>query len=59
MNQTKQIGNYSYNEKFCLGEGAFGKVYEGTSKQGKTVAIKRIDKQIIDSDSYLRASIES
>lgn len=47
ISAMKQIGNYTYNERFCLGEGAFGKVYEGNSKNGSKVAIKRIDKQII------------
>lgn len=27
--QVKIIGNYSYNLKHCLGEGAYGKVYQG------------------------------
>lgn len=52
--QVKQIGNYTYNERFCLGEGSFGKVFEGSSKNGKRVAIKKVDKKLINSDQYLR-----
>lgn len=57
--QMKQIGNYTYSERFCLGEGSFGKVYEGNSKGGKRVAIKKVDKKFIYSDQYLKESIET
>ena len=42
--QVKIIGNYQYNLRYCLGEGAYGKVYEGveTTSQLK-VAIKKLD----------------
>jgi hypothetical protein len=29
MDVIKKIKNYTYKEKHCLGEGSFGKVYEG------------------------------
>lgn len=34
-------------------------MYEGNSKSGKRVAIKKVDKKMIYSDQYLKESIES
>jgi hypothetical protein len=31
MDLIKKIRNYTINERHCLGEGSFGKVYEGIS----------------------------
>ncbi|KAL4506887.1 hypothetical protein ABPG72_001308 [Tetrahymena utriculariae] len=58
--QVKIIGNYSYNLRHCLGEGAYGKVYEGVEKNTqKTVAIKKLDIRQFQNDTYLRNSIIS
>ncbi|KAL4460968.1 hypothetical protein ABPG74_016440 [Tetrahymena malaccensis] len=58
--QVKIIGNYSYNLRHCLGEGAYGKVYEGVEKNTQqTVAIKKLDIRQFQNDNYLRNSIIS
>jgi len=31
----KVIGNYSYQTSKCLGEGVYGKVYEGMERESK------------------------
>jgi serine/threonine protein kinase len=50
----KVIGNYSYQTTHCLGEGVYGKVYEGKDEQSKEhVAIKKIDLQTFTNDRYL------
>lgn len=37
----KVIGNFQYNTKHCIGEGSYGKVYEGVELSNKRqVAIK-------------------
>mgnify|MGYP002359762078 FL=1 len=44
----------------CLGEGAFGKVYEGTFvPTGLRVAIKRLDLRQIESNEYLKNAINT
>jgi calcium-dependent protein kinase len=54
----KQIGPYTYDEKTCLGEGAYGKVYKGTdTRTNEKVAIKRLDLAIFEKDRYLRGQI--
>jgi calcium-dependent protein kinase len=51
----KQIGNYQYSEKHCLGEGAYGKVFQGlNTKTQETVAIKKLDLVLFERDQYLR-----
>lgn len=50
----KIIGDYSYQTAHCLGEGVYGKVYEGQDKDTKEkVAIKKIDLNTFTNDKYL------
>lgn len=42
MDIIKKIKNYTYNERHCLGEGSFGRVYEGKSDEGLKIAIKKV-----------------
>lgn len=54
------IGNYSYRTAHCLGEGVYGKVYEGKDEQTKErVAIKKIDQNTFTNDRYLENAIFS
>jgi calcium-dependent protein kinase len=54
QSDIKQIGGYQYNSRHCLGEGAFGKVYEGWhTTRGEKVAIKKIDMSLFQRDAYL------
>jgi serine/threonine-protein kinase ULK/ATG1 len=56
----KLIGNYSYQTSHCLGEGVYGKVYEGKDDQTKErVAIKKIDLNTFTNDKYLENAIFS
>lgn len=58
--QLKVIGRYSYYQSRCLGQGSFGKVFEGfenTTRQ--RVAIKKVDFKLFEKDSYLEQSIYS
>lgn len=42
------MGNYKYTEKYCIGQGSFGKVYKGSNmKTGKEVAIKEMDGTLV------------
>ena len=59
MDLIKKIKNYTINERHCLGEGSFGKVYEATSDEGRKVAIKRVDQRLIMGDRYLRDSLDN
>jgi serine/threonine protein kinase len=48
------IGRYSYYVSKCLGQGSFGKVFEGYENTTKMrVAIKKIDFKMLEKDSYL------
>lgn len=57
MDVHKKIKNYTYNERFCLGEGAFGKVYEAVSDEGRKLAIKKVEQKMIINDAYLKSSL--
>ena len=39
----KCVGNYKFDPRFCLGQGAFAKVYLEKNKKKKDVAIKQIN----------------
>lgn len=42
------MGDYVFTEKYCIGQGSFGKVYRGRNiKSGREVAIKEMDGQLI------------
>lgn len=42
------MGDYVFTEKYCIGQGSFGKVYRGRNiKTGRDVAIKEMDGQLI------------
>jgi calcium-dependent protein kinase len=57
MDVVKKIKNYTYNERHCIGEGSFGRVYEGKSQEGQKVAIKKVEQSMVSKDPYLRASL--
>ena len=59
MDVVKKIKNYTLNERHCLGEGSFGKVYEAHSEDGRRVAIKKVDQKLISSDRYLKESLDN
>lgn len=43
-----QMGDYTFTEKYCIGQGSYGKVYKGRNlKTGREVAIKEMDSQLI------------
>ena len=50
----KVVGNYSYHSNHCLGQGVYGRVFEGVDRTTKDkVAIKKIDLAIFSKDRYL------
>ncbi|CAK91143.1 unnamed protein product (macronuclear) [Paramecium tetraurelia] len=51
----KQIGHYTYDEINCLGQGAYGKVYEGLNTlNNETVAIKKLDLILFEKDKIIQ-----
>ena len=43
-----QMGDYIFTEKYCIGQGSYGKVYRGRNvKSGREVAIKEMDSELI------------
>ena len=47
----RRLGDYQFDTKYLLGEGAFGKVYKGKKlSTGEEVAIKKIDSSMINKD---------
>jgi serine/threonine-protein kinase ULK/ATG1 len=44
----KIIGKYSFNMNHLIGRGAYGSVYKGVSVEGLPVAIKVIDRRMIN-----------
>ncbi len=59
MDLMKKVRDCVYNERHCLGEGSFGKVYEGKYESGKTVAVKKIEQRTISKDPYLKNALET
>lgn len=58
MTGIKTIGKYSYYLQKCLGEGSFGKVFQGFENTTKEkVAIKKVDFKTIEKDTYLEKAI--
>lgn len=54
------IGNYTYNKRHCLGEGTFGKVFEGEDVRTKEkVAIKLISYEVFEHNAYLQNAFEA
>ncbi|CAD8193869.1 unnamed protein product [Paramecium octaurelia] len=50
----RRLGDYQFDTKYLLGEGAFGKVYRGSKvTTNQDVAIKKIDSSMINKDKYL------
>ena len=42
------MGDYTFTQKYCIGEGSYGKVYRGLNKRtNRQVAIKEMDVQLI------------
>ena len=57
--QRKKISNYSYSTRNCIGQGSFGKVFEGLDEIMKQpVAIKQMDLRLFESDKYFQLQKE-
>jgi len=49
------MGDYVFTEKYCIGQGSYGKVYKGKNiLTGKEVAIKEMDSQLITEQEISR-----
>ena len=56
---TVVIGRFRFNKRHCLGEGSFGKVYEGEDiTTHEKVAIKAINAEIFNRDGYYKSAFE-
>ncbi|CAK57178.1 unnamed protein product (macronuclear) [Paramecium tetraurelia] len=56
----RRLGDYQFDSKYLLGEGAFGKVYRGSKiSTNMEVAIKKIDSSMINKDQYLIDALNS
>ena len=54
----KVIGNFSYAPKHCIGQGSYGKVFEGQDRRTNTkVAIKQMDIRYFERDAYLKSQL--
>lgn len=54
----KLIGNYSYSTRHCIGQGSYGKVFEGFDNNKSQVAIKQMDLRFLESDKYLKSQLK-
>ena len=54
----KVIGNFSYAPKHCIGQGSYGKVFEGQDRRTNSkVAIKQMDIRYFERDAYLKSQL--
>lgn len=58
VENTKIIGNYSYSTRHCIGQGSYGKVFEGIDLNKSQVAIKQMDLRFLESDKYLKSQLK-
>ncbi|KAL4475683.1 hypothetical protein ABPG73_010738 [Tetrahymena malaccensis] len=55
----KEIGNYKFSINYCLGQGEYGKVFQGVNKiTNEDVAIKQIDQRMVQQDQYIKQSLQ-
>lgn len=55
----KKIGNYSYSTRHCIGQGSYGKVFEGLDEISmQSVAIKQMDLRFFENDKYLKSQLQ-
>jgi len=54
----KIIGSYSYSTRHCIGQGSYGKVFEGQDSSHSPVAIKQMDLRFLESDKYLKSQLK-
>ncbi|KAL4512442.1 hypothetical protein ABPG72_005444 [Tetrahymena utriculariae] len=58
LESVKTLKNYQYNTRHCIGEGSYGKVFEGIDvKTQEKIAIKTIDQNVFKTDQYLQCAI--
>lgn len=58
QNEILLGSRYRFSKRHCLGEGSYGKVFEGVDIVTKdTVAVKAIDQEALKDDSYLQSAI--
>ncbi|CAD8137375.1 unnamed protein product [Paramecium octaurelia] len=57
----KLIGHYRFNMNHLIGRGAYGSVFKGKTQQGQPVAVKVIDKRMInkENEKHLKNEVES
>ena len=58
VDYLKSIGNYSYSTRHCIGQGSYGKVFEGTDLNKAQVAIKQMDLRFLEADKYLKSQLK-
>ena len=58
VENIKIIGNYTYSTRHCIGQGSYGKVFEGTDMNKSQVAIKQMDLRFLESDKYLKSQLK-
>ena len=58
IENMKIIGSYSYSPRHCIGQGSYGKVFEGQDSSHSPVAIKQMDLRFLESDKYLKSQLK-